>query len=77
MGDDHKQRSVAEFLQVIQQMIFPNSVVVNPQVTFSNPLTIDELKLKGERLLDGMIDYTRCLMEDHMLHRENLLPARI
>lgn len=77
MGDDHKQRSVAEFLQVIQQMIFPNSVNVNPQVSYSNPLTIDDLKLRSERLLDGMIEHTRCLMEDHMSQRAKLLPARV
>jgi hypothetical protein len=75
MGDDHKQRSVAEFLQVIQQMIFPNSITVNPQVTFSNPLSIDDLKARGERLLDGMIEDTRCLMQDHMAYRNHLLPA--
>ncbi|MFZ2098496.1 MAG: 1-acyl-sn-glycerol-3-phosphate acyltransferase [Anaerolineales bacterium] len=75
MGDDHKQRSVAEFLQVIQQMIFPNSITVNPRVTYSNPLTIDDLKLRSERLIDGMIERSRCLMEEHMAQRELLLPA--
>jgi hypothetical protein len=45
-------------------------------VTYSNPLTIDDLKYHGEHLLDGMIEHTRCLMEDHMAHREKLLPAR-
>src|SRR4030067_85600 len=75
MGDDHKQRSVAEFLQVIQQMIFPNSLRVNPRLTFSNPLTTDDLTQMGQGMLDGMIEQARCLMEDHMSHGENLLPA--
>jgi hypothetical protein len=48
---------------------------VNPQVTFSNPLSIDDLKARGERLLDGMIEDTRCLMQDHMAYRNHLLPA--
>ena len=75
MGDDHKQRSVAEFLQVIQQMIFPNSLRVMPRLTFSNPLTTDDLTQMGQGMLDGMIEQARCLMEDHMSHGENLLPA--
>lgn len=77
VGDEHKQRQVAEFLQVIQQMIFPNSVNVNPRLTFSNPLTTEELTQKGQRLLDGMIERARCLMEDHMAYKGKLLPVKI
>ena len=77
MGDDHKQRQVAEFLQIIQQMIFPNSVNVNPRLTFSNPLTTEELTQKGQRLLDAMIERARCLMEDHMAYKGKLLPVKI
>jgi hypothetical protein len=75
MGDDHKQRSVAEFLQVIQQMIFPNSINVRPRLTFSNPLTTNDLEVMGQSMLDGMIEHTRCLMEDHMEQGNKLLPA--
>lgn len=73
--DEHKQRSVAEFLQVIQQMIFPNSVHVVPRLTFSNPLTTDDLASMGQGLLDGMIEQARCLMEDHMAQGGKLLTA--
>lgn len=73
MGDDHKQRSVAEFLQVIQQMIFPNSLTVRPRLTFSDPLTTDDLSGMGEDVLDSMIEKTRCLMEDHMSHGQQML----
>jgi hypothetical protein len=76
MGDDHKQRQVAEFLQVIQQMIFPNSVNVNPRLTFSNPLTTEELTQRGQRLMDAMIEGARCLMEDHMAWVGKLMPVR-
>lgn len=75
LGDDHKQRSVAEFLQVIQQMIFPNSIPLRPRLTYSNPLTTDELSQAGQDLLQGMIEQTRCLMEDHMAMGEKLLAA--
>ena len=77
LGDDHKQRSVAEFLQVIQQMLFPNSVHVTPRLTFSNPLTTEDLTQMGQGLLDGMIERARCLMVDHMAQGENLLPEHI
>lgn len=75
IGDDHKQRSVAEFLQVIQQMIFPNSISVRPHLTYSDPLTVNELTQMGQGLLDGMIEQARCLMEDHMAQVKKLLPA--
>ncbi|MGE5122902.1 MAG: 1-acyl-sn-glycerol-3-phosphate acyltransferase, partial [Acidobacteriaceae bacterium] len=73
--DDHMARSVAEFLQVIQQMLFPNSVDVTPRLTFSDPLTANELAQPGEGMLDGMIERARCLMEDHLAQGNNLLPA--
>lgn len=75
MGDDLKQRKVAEFLQVIQQMIFPNSVDVSPSLTFSNPLTTDDLACAGQGLLDGMKKHARILLEDHMAQGEKLLAA--
>jgi hypothetical protein len=75
LGDDHKQRSVAEVLQVIQQMIFPNSVQVTPRLSFANPLTTEELAAMGQRMLDEMIERARCLMEDHMAQGEKLLTA--
>ncbi len=75
MGDDHRQRSIAEFLQVIQQMIIPNSIRVTPRLTFSNPLTTDDLEFMGQGLLDGMIEHARGLLEYHMAQDEKLLPA--
>jgi hypothetical protein len=75
LGDDHKQRSVAEVLQVIQQMIFPNSVQVTPRLSFANPLTTEELSATGQGMLDGMIERARCLLEDHMAQGEKLVPA--
>jgi hypothetical protein len=75
LGDDHKQRSVAEALQVIQQMIFPNSVQVTPRLSFANLLTSEELAAMGKGVLDGMIERARCLLEDHMAEGEKLLVA--
>jgi hypothetical protein len=73
LGDDHKQRSVAEVMQVIQQMIFPNSVQLTPRLSFANPLTTAELAAMGQGILNEMIDRARCLMEDHMAQGGKLL----
>jgi hypothetical protein len=75
LGDDHKQRSVAEVLQVIQQMIFPNSVHVTPRLSFANPLSTEELTAMGQGMLAGLIERARCLLEDHMAAGEKLLSA--
>jgi 1-acyl-sn-glycerol-3-phosphate acyltransferase len=75
MGDDLKQRSVAEVLQVIQSIVLPGLNRVAPRLTFSNPLTTDELAETDHPMLDEMIERARCLMEDHLAHGENLLPA--
>ena len=75
MGDDLKQRTVAEFLQVIQSIIFPYINRLSPRVTFSDPLTTDDLANLGEGMLDGMIEQTRALMADHMAEGQKMLPA--
>jgi hypothetical protein len=73
-GDDHSQRSLAEGLQVIQQLLYPNTLFVTPRVTFSNPFTTEALAQMGDRMLDGMIVQARSLLECHMA-QEKLLPA--
>jgi hypothetical protein len=51
-------------------------VCVNPRLSFSNPLTTDELTQKGQRLMDAMIERARYLMEDHMAWVGKLVPVR-
>jgi hypothetical protein len=75
MGDELKQRTVAEFLQVVQSIIFPYINRLTPRVTFSDPLTTDDLVNMGQGMLDGMIEQTRCLMESHMADGQKLLPS--
>lgn len=74
-GDDLKQRSVAEVLQVIQSIILPNIGRLSPRLTFSDPLTTEELTQADDGLMDEMIERARCLMEAHMADGQNLLPA--
>lgn len=75
MGDDLKQRSVAEVLQIIQSIILPGLNRVKPRLTFSDPLTTDDLMKTDQDLLDGVIEHARYLMEDHLSQSTNLLPA--
>jgi len=76
MGDDLKQRSVAEILQVVQSIILPKLNRVKPRLSFSDPLTADDLAQPYQDILDGMIEHARNLMEDHLAQGEKLLPAR-
>jgi hypothetical protein len=76
MGDDLKQRSVAEVMQVIQSIFLPGINRVTPRLTFSDPLSTEDLVRVDHQILDGMKERARCLMEDHLAHGENLLPAR-
>jgi putative hemolysin len=75
MGDDLKQRSVAEVFQIIQSIILPKLNRVEPRLTFSDPLTTDQLAQTNQDLLDSMIEHARCLMEDHLAEGKKLLPA--
>ena len=55
-------------------MIFSNSLSVTLPLTFSDPLTTDDLVQMGDGMMDGMIEQARCLMDAHMAG-EKLLPA--
>ncbi len=61
-----KQRRIAEFMQVIQQMLFPHSVEVHPTVTFGEPLQVAELANQETGLWDGLIERGRQLLETHI-----------
>lgn len=75
MGDELKQRTVAEFLQVVQSIFIPYINRISPRVTFADPLTPDDLASMGDGILDGMIERTRYLMEAHMADGQKLLPS--
>ena len=61
-----KRRRIAEFMQVIQQMLYPGSIEIHPSVTFSEPLRVDELTSEGYPILDGIIRQARLLMDKHI-----------
>ena len=52
-------------MQVIQQMLFLDSLEIHPVVTFSQPLQVDELTSQGESLFDGILQQARQLFAEH------------
>jgi 1-acyl-sn-glycerol-3-phosphate acyltransferase len=67
LGDEAvKQRRIAEFMQIIQQMVFPHSLDIHPTVTFGEPLQVNELTGDGTPILDGIIQQARQLLDDHI-----------
>ncbi|PWB51490.1 MAG: hypothetical protein C3F13_13690 [Anaerolineales bacterium] len=76
MGDDLKQRTVAEVLQVIQSIFLPKLNMVEPRLTFSDPISTEELTKPDQEILDVMIERARNLMQAHMAEGQNLLPVR-
>jgi hypothetical protein len=67
LGDEAvKKRRIAEFMQIIQQMVFPHSLDIHPTVTFGEPLQVSELTGDGTSILDGILQQARCLLDDHI-----------
>ncbi len=57
------QQRIAEFLQVIQQVLFPNSFLVSPSVSFAEPLVFT--LSKNAPLLPEIIGRARAHFESH------------
>jgi hypothetical protein len=60
-----EKQKLAEFIQVIQQLVLGRRYSIEPRVTFAEPLTLPELRLQ-ERLEDTMqaiLAHARRLME--------------
>jgi hypothetical protein len=67
-----KRRRIAEFMQVIQQMLFPNSVDIHPEVTFGEPMWVGDLTTGGCPVLEGIIGRARLLLDEHILATKDL-----
>jgi hypothetical protein len=66
-GTQDRQR-LAEFFQVMQQMVFPRSLLVSPWVSFAEPLMPGELGQGGDRqkTLEAVIARARALLAAHL-----------
>jgi hypothetical protein len=59
-----RQQKLAEFLQVIQQLVFPGSVRAEVHLSFARPVPASELG--PDRLMPGVIALARALLGDHL-----------
>jgi hypothetical protein len=71
---DWQKRRLAEFSQIIQQLWRPGTLFLTPSVSFSDPLTIQDLAtagLDGDRFLPAVISRGKTLLADHCLRYGN------
>ena len=61
------KRRLAEFMQVIQQLMFPKSVKARPMISFGKPFTLDEINQEnpGRRLLPAILTRAKTQLECH------------
>lgn len=67
-----QQQKLAEFLQVIQQMVLPKSVRGRANISFALPVCARDLD--DCQMMPAIIDLARCLLVDHLDYFH--LPAR-
>ena len=64
----HRQK-MGELLQILQQMLFPHSIQLNPRVSFARPVRARELPPDG--ILPDVIRRARQLLEEHVARFES------
>jgi len=67
--DAMDQRRLAEFIQVIQQLLFPKSVDAKPCISFSAPFSLAMLETDStqHRLMPAILDRVTAQLEEHLL----------
>ena len=64
-----EKQKLAEFIQMMQQMVFPGTVNVVPRVSFDSPQTLENLQSQvnaSKPLMHVVIERARLLLQDHM-----------
>jgi len=64
---DVDKRRLAEFGQVIKQMLFPGKLMFTPYVSFAQPVTVETLRSESsqENILPAVIARTKALLAEH------------
>jgi hypothetical protein len=62
------QRRLAEFMQIIQQLLFPKSVDARPCISFGKPFTLKELEgsITQRRLMPAVLDRVKNQLAHHL-----------
>jgi hypothetical protein len=65
---DWEKRRVAEFGQVLQQLFRPGSLYVSPRVSFSPPVSVDELRRESAsgQVMPAIIARGKALLAEHL-----------
>jgi hypothetical protein len=65
---DWQKRRIAEYGQVIEQLLFPGKPNITPSMTIAPPVSVDILRSESgsDRLLPAVIARGRALMNDHI-----------
>jgi hypothetical protein len=68
---DWQRRKLAEMLQVIQHMVWPNTEKMRPRVSFAAPVSGEDLQCEAgsPRVLPLLIDRAQTLLAEHMARR--------
>ena len=63
-----RRQKVAEIFQISQQLLFPNSLKLSPSISFSRPMTVQELRSdkREDSLMPAIIDHAKALLSDHL-----------
>jgi hypothetical protein len=64
----HRQK-MGELLQILQQMLFPHSIQLNPRVSFAQPVCAGELPPGG--IMPDVVRRARRLLEEHVARFES------
>jgi len=70
---DWQKRRLAEFSQVIEQLLFPDRLFLLPHISFSPPVSVDELRSEsqGGRMLPAVIRRGKALLREHVAWIQN------
>jgi hypothetical protein len=62
------QRRLAEFMQIIQQLLFPKSVDAKPCISFGKPFSLEELEGYGyqRRLMPAVLARVKDQLAHHL-----------
>lgn len=62
------KRRLAEFIQIIQQMLFPKTVIAHPQISFGTPFTLAEIERDAStrRIMPEVINKVEFQLSQHL-----------
>ena len=65
---DWQKRRIAEYGQVIEQLLFPGKPNIRPKMTIAPPVSVNKLRFEsqGNQLLPAVVARGKMLLEDHI-----------